>query len=477
MGTGAPRRGRDRAPRRADARDGRLPRPADDAEDLPSVIDYARTPSPGTGGIARAGHAGYALTAPGAGLKAGLHHSGPVADPDDGPAADDGVAAWVASVGGVAIRGRGERRSGPRPACTRTRPTRASSSSATAASSSGRPAPATGSSSRRSSAARSPLSRAKPRPDFRTIGLHDARDDEVCGAVSRQRCSPSSCSSRRAATAATSARRRRPARRPSRPTPGDDLPRRLPPPRREDRTGAPRRSRPRPRVARAVARGAARGADVRGARGRPRRPRSPGGPASSTSRSRTASPRSTSTGRSTTAAAARRCSARVAQVVATLTRFPTDRAGRASVSTARTSTRSAARASSVDPPIGRRRTSRSRRRRSSSSRPLPGDTVSSARSALRGTANVFEATVSFEVRDADGNASCARASRRRRRGPERAGRSSTMLALPGPSTGPVTIVAFEASAEDGRPLHVVERSRHARRADGCDAPPGAPQAD
>ena len=69
----------------------------DDAEDLPSVIDYARTPSPGTGGIARAGRAGYALTAPGAGLKAGLHHSGPVADPDDGPAADDGVAAWVTS--------------------------------------------------------------------------------------------------------------------------------------------------------------------------------------------------------------------------------------------------------------------------------------------------------------------------------------------------------------------------------------------
>jgi sarcosine oxidase len=67
----------------------------DDAEDLPSVIDYARTPSPGTGGIARVGRAGYALAAPGAGLKAGLHHSGPVADPDDGPVPDDGVAAWV----------------------------------------------------------------------------------------------------------------------------------------------------------------------------------------------------------------------------------------------------------------------------------------------------------------------------------------------------------------------------------------------
>jgi sarcosine oxidase len=69
----------------------------DDAEDLPSVIDYARTPSPGTGGIARVGRAGYALAAPGAGLKAGLHHSGPVADPNDDPVPDDRVAAWVTS--------------------------------------------------------------------------------------------------------------------------------------------------------------------------------------------------------------------------------------------------------------------------------------------------------------------------------------------------------------------------------------------
>ena len=65
------------------------------AGSLPSVIDYARTPRQGTAGIARVGQAAYALAAPGHGLKAGLHHSGPVTDPEDAEAADDGVAEWV----------------------------------------------------------------------------------------------------------------------------------------------------------------------------------------------------------------------------------------------------------------------------------------------------------------------------------------------------------------------------------------------
>ncbi len=62
----------------------------------PSVIDWARTPGPGAG-IARTGQAAYALASPGLGLKAGLHHSGPVADPEDAAAPDDRVAEWVSA--------------------------------------------------------------------------------------------------------------------------------------------------------------------------------------------------------------------------------------------------------------------------------------------------------------------------------------------------------------------------------------------
>jgi sarcosine oxidase len=71
-----------------------------EAETLPPVIDYGGVPRPGEGGIARAGNSAYALAAPGRGLKAGLHHAGPVAVPDDASAPDESVAAraagWVA---------------------------------------------------------------------------------------------------------------------------------------------------------------------------------------------------------------------------------------------------------------------------------------------------------------------------------------------------------------------------------------------
>src|SRR5688572_595987 len=66
-----------------------------------------------------------------------------------------------------------------RRACTRTPPTRRSSSSATAAWWSARRAPGTASSSRPSSAERWPRSRAKRRPDFRTTHMHDARVNRV----------------------------------------------------------------------------------------------------------------------------------------------------------------------------------------------------------------------------------------------------------------------------------------------------------
>ena len=66
------------------------------ADGLPPLIDYAGVPAPGQGGVARPGNSTYSLAAPGRGLKAGLHHAGPVADPDEVGAVDESVAAWVA---------------------------------------------------------------------------------------------------------------------------------------------------------------------------------------------------------------------------------------------------------------------------------------------------------------------------------------------------------------------------------------------
>ena len=66
------------------------------AERLPPVIDYGTLPAKGEGGIVRVGQAAFSLAAPGNGLKAGLHHSGPVADPDEEAAPDVNVAAWAA---------------------------------------------------------------------------------------------------------------------------------------------------------------------------------------------------------------------------------------------------------------------------------------------------------------------------------------------------------------------------------------------
>jgi sarcosine oxidase len=66
------------------------------AERLPPVIDYGILPAAGEGGITRIGQAAFSLAAPARGLKAGLHHSGPAADPDDEAAPDATVAAWAA---------------------------------------------------------------------------------------------------------------------------------------------------------------------------------------------------------------------------------------------------------------------------------------------------------------------------------------------------------------------------------------------
>jgi hypothetical protein len=85
--------------------------------------------------------------------------------------------------------------------------------------------------------------------------------------------------------------------------------------------------------------------------------------------------------------------------------------------------------------------------------PLDGDVVETP-IRIRGTANVFEATVSIEVRDSEGDL-VLETFTTATSGTGTRGTFDTDLRLPGAS-GPLTIMAFEASAEDGRPLHVVD---------------------
>ena len=72
------------------------------ADQLPPIIDYTSVPASGERGLERAGQAAYALAAPGRGLKAGLHHSGPAVLPDSAAVPDEAVASWAA--GWVAAR-------------------------------------------------------------------------------------------------------------------------------------------------------------------------------------------------------------------------------------------------------------------------------------------------------------------------------------------------------------------------------------
>lgn len=71
-----------------------FPLPA--AEEIPPLIDWAATAGPGAG-VPRPGQAAYGLPAPGLGLKAGLHHSGPVADAAAQGAPDPAAVRWAAS--------------------------------------------------------------------------------------------------------------------------------------------------------------------------------------------------------------------------------------------------------------------------------------------------------------------------------------------------------------------------------------------
>ena len=127
---------------------------------LPPIIDDA-VPDAEEHGLLRPGLINYALPAPGVGLKAGLHHAGPPADPDEPGSRRPGGRALGLDLGGATLsRARSGAARAPRPVSTRTRPTSRSCSSGTGGSLSHPPARATGSSSRPPSGARSPRSRA-----------------------------------------------------------------------------------------------------------------------------------------------------------------------------------------------------------------------------------------------------------------------------------------------------------------------------
>ena len=64
----------------------------ENADDLPTVIDYALLPASHDSGD---GRASYALSAPGVGLKAGLHRGGPPTDPDVPGEVDEALVAWT----------------------------------------------------------------------------------------------------------------------------------------------------------------------------------------------------------------------------------------------------------------------------------------------------------------------------------------------------------------------------------------------
>jgi sarcosine oxidase len=63
---------------------------------LPTMLDDT-VPDPAEHGLRRSGLITYALPAPGVGLKAGLHHAGPPADPDQSDEPDPAIVRWVST--------------------------------------------------------------------------------------------------------------------------------------------------------------------------------------------------------------------------------------------------------------------------------------------------------------------------------------------------------------------------------------------
>ena len=83
--------------------------------------------------------------------------------------------------------------------------------------------------------------------------------------------------------------------------------------------------------------------------------------------------------------------------------------------------------------------------------PLPGAHVTSPL-RVRGTANTFEATFLLDIRN-ESNRSLSRETVTATSGSGTRGTFDTTISFS--ATGPVTLVAYEASAENGRPIHVV----------------------
>ena len=83
--------------------------------------------------------------------------------------------------------------------------------------------------------------------------------------------------------------------------------------------------------------------------------------------------------------------------------------------------------------------------------PLPGDTVASP-VTVRGTSNTFEATMRVEIRR--GSKVLVAETVTASSGSGERGTYDATLDVDA-SPGPITLVAFEPSAEDGRPLHTV----------------------
>ena len=131
--------------------------------------------------------------------------------------------------------------------------------------------------------------------------------------------------------------------------------------------------------------------------------------------------------------------AELAQVVYTLTQFPTVRAVRSSRMLGDTSPLTRQTFEDLTPSI-------------LVESPLPGETATSPL-AVRGTANTFEATFQLQIRNSSGVPVASRFVTATSGSGQR-GTFDTTISFPR-TGGPVTLVAYEQSAENGKAIHVV----------------------
>jgi hypothetical protein len=129
----------------------------------------------------------------------------------------------------------------------------------------------------------------------------------------------------------------------------------------------------------------------------------------------------------------------LAQIVYTLTQFPTVRAVRSSRMLGDTPPLTRRTFEDLTPPI-------------LVESPLPGQAVASPLE-VRGSANTFEATFQLEMRNSSGVPVASRFATATSGSGER-GTYDATISFPR-TGGPVTLVAYEQSAESGKPIHVV----------------------